>query len=95
MRPALILLILSFAAPYAMPRTMQPRLPPSKTFRLCSRPRTQAPPPANNCNKHGKDADIPPGTPFTAYVATGTPLSPPANRIRISTDRGSHPILLA
>jgi len=28
--------------------------------------------------RHGKDADIPPGTPFTAYAATATPLSPPS-----------------
>ena len=28
--------------------------------------------------RHGKDADIPPGTPFTAYVATATPASPPS-----------------
>jgi hypothetical protein len=27
--------------------------------------------------KHGKDADIKPGTPFTALVSADTPIAPP------------------
>jgi hypothetical protein len=30
--------------------------------------------------KHGKDADIKPGTPFTALVSADTPIAPPHER---------------